>query len=219
MLKVDDRFKSWMRKRLQDREYAERVMRAVTELRDVTLTDTWRHAALPPDNEAEHDPEAMIGMIMGHDRQKDKDFIAAIFGKWEDFQDLCMPYAEMIWRLYHPVTNADFSALPDLYEIAFQDADEDPNHAINRIRWRNKDGVEATEFGFDRFKINVINTKLDSHVIRVITGADLYMSDSGETIDYSDYEVVPREMFSFKKDPELKRELREWEKAQRESRC
>ena len=34
MLKVDDRFKSWMRKRLQDRDYAERVMQAVTELED-----------------------------------------------------------------------------------------------------------------------------------------------------------------------------------------
>lgn len=29
MLQVDDRFKSWMRNRLKDREYAERVMRAV----------------------------------------------------------------------------------------------------------------------------------------------------------------------------------------------
>lgn len=29
MLNVDDRFKSWMRYRLRDRDYAERVMRAV----------------------------------------------------------------------------------------------------------------------------------------------------------------------------------------------
>lgn len=78
----------------------------------------------------------------------------------------------MIWSLYHPVTDYDFSILPDLYEIAFKDIDEDPEHTINRIRWRDKDGNEATEFGFDRFKINVINTKLDSDAIRVITGAD-----------------------------------------------
>ena len=172
MLKVDDRFKAWMRNRLKDREYAERVMKAVTEMEDAALLDTWAHAALPDGSETNCDPEAMIGMIKGYDRQKDRYFIAAIFGKWEDFKDLSVPYTGMIWGLYHPVTEYDFSLLPDLYEIAFQDIDEDPDHAINRIRWRYKDGVEATEFGFDRFKINVINTKLDSDVIRVITGAD-----------------------------------------------
>ena len=172
MLQVDDRFKSWMRCRLRDREYAERVMRAITELEDATLTDTWLHAALPSESETDNDPEAMIGMIKGHDRQKGKEFIAAIFGKWEDFKDLSLPYFGMIWSMYHPATDYDFSVLPDLYEIAFQDMDQNPDHAIDHIRWRDSDGIEATYFGFGRSKINLINTSLDSDVIRVITGAD-----------------------------------------------
>lgn len=173
MLQIDDCFKSWMRKRLQDREYAERILKALSEIEDATLIDTWPHAALPDVSGIDHDPEAMIGMIKGHDRQKEQDFILAIFGKWEDFKELSLPYSWLIWTaLYHPVTEYDFSVLPVLYEIAFQDIDEDPDHEIDRIRWRNKDGTEATEFGANRYKINLINTKLDSGVIRVITGAD-----------------------------------------------
>lgn len=73
MLQIDDRFKNCMRNRLKDREYAERVMKAVTEMEDATLTDIWTHAALPGGCENNCDPEAMIGMIKGHDQQKDRD--------------------------------------------------------------------------------------------------------------------------------------------------
>lgn len=172
MLKVDDRFRSWMRYRLKDTAYAERVMRAVTELDDAVLLKVWPHAALPIQSETEDDPEVMIGMIKGHDRQKERDFIVAIFGKWEDFQDLSVPYIGMIWGMYHPVTDDDFKALPDLYEIAFEDLGENPEEAIRRIRWRDDDGNETAMPGFDMNKTNVINTSLDSEVIRVITGKD-----------------------------------------------
>ena len=170
MLKVDDRFKSWMRNQLKDREYAESVMNVVVELEDATLTDIWPHAALPVGSETDNDPEAMIGMLKGHDNQKGRDFIVAIFGKWDDFIDLCFPYAWMIWSTQHPAWKHEFVALPDLYEIAFQDMDTD--HVINHARWCNKEGDELKEFGVDRFKINLINTKLDSDVIRVITRAN-----------------------------------------------
>ena len=60
MLKVDDCFKAWMRRRLTDKDYADRVMHALVDSKDCTLVKVHPHAALPvnqPD-----DPEVMIGL-------------------------------------------------------------------------------------------------------------------------------------------------------------
>jgi len=169
MLKVDEAFKSWMRIRLNNKDYAERVMKAVTEIEDATLLDIWPHAALPKESEVKYDPEAMIGMLKGHDNQKDQDFIVAIFGEYEHIEPL-LPYGWYIWSMYHPLTETNEGSLPCLYLIAFRSMEHDV--AINQVRWRNRDGEEATMFGFDLHKINLINTRLESNVIRVITGAE-----------------------------------------------
>lgn len=171
MLKVDDRFKKWMRRRLQDTDYAERVLKAVVESDNCELMKVWPHAALP--GKIDGDPEAMIGMMKGIDHRDGKEFIVGIFGKWEDFSDLMIEYVGCFWNMYNPITTRDFEKLPCIYEIAFESKEsEEP---ILRLRWnveskdRNGSLLETTEY--DGMKVNLINTNLDSDVIRIITGA------------------------------------------------
>ncbi len=168
-LKVDDRFKSWMRWKLTDREYAEKVMKALVELEDCTLLKVHPHAALPI--QSSEDPEAMIGLIKGHDNEKDKDFLLAIFGDWDGFKDLSEIYIGALWGMYDPVSDRDFELLPDIYEAAF--IHDDSEHPMHRVRWTmtSPDGdIEKLENSFDNTKINIVNIGVDSEILRIITG-------------------------------------------------
>lgn len=171
MLKIDDRFKSWMRRRLSDRDYAERVLHAVVDEKDCSLMKVHAHAALPV--KIPYDPEVMIGLLKGHDNEKDEDFLVAIFGDWDDFKELSQSYVGDLWEMYNPVSALDFKYLPHIYEIAF--AESDSEEPIIKRRWivtTKKDGVVTSESEYEDLKINLINTRLDSDVIRLITGRD-----------------------------------------------
>ena len=172
MLKVDDRFKSWMRRRLSDMDYAERVMHAVVDEKDCSLIKVHAHAALPV--KIPYDPEALIGLLKGHDNENDEDFIVAIFGKWDDFKDLSQSYIGDFWEMYNPVNVRDFERLLHIYEIAFVESDSEEE--IIRRRWTltfKSDGVVTSENEYEDLKINLINTRLDSDVLRLITGRDV----------------------------------------------
>ncbi|MBQ8940682.1 MAG: hypothetical protein IJ062_02520 [Firmicutes bacterium] len=172
MLNVDDRFKSWMRYRLNDREYAERIMRILTELEDCNLVDVYPHAALPV--QPKDDPELMIGLIKGHDNKNDFDFLVAIFGKWEDFEDMAHTYFYNLWRMYNPISYRDFENLPLIYEIAFTDSDMD--EAIIKKRWNvriERDGQLESIKEFDGIKINLVNTRIESDVLSIVMGKDI----------------------------------------------
>ena len=169
MLKVDDRFKAWMRGRLSDRDYADRVMHALVDSKDCTLVKVHPHAALPvsqPD-----DPEVMIGLIKGHDNVKNDDVLLAIFGDWDEFKDMAQSYMGRLWEIYNPVTRRDFESLPHIYEAAFvQSESEEP---LIKRRWTltsEKDGVVVSEEEYEDLKINLINTSIDSELIQIITG-------------------------------------------------
>ena len=171
MLKIDDRFKSWMRRRLSDRAYAERVLHAVVDEKDCSLIKVHAHAALPV--KISYDPEVMIGLLKGHDNEKDEDFIVAIFGDWDDYKDLSNSYIGHLWEMYDPVSGRDFENLPHIYEIAFVESScEEP---IIKRRWTvttEKDGVVTSESEYEDVKINLINTGLDSDVLRLILGKE-----------------------------------------------
>ena len=171
MLKVDDRFKSWMRRRLSDSDYAERVMRALVDCEDCSLIKVHAHAALPV--KVLYDPEVMIGLIKGHDNKKDEDFLLSIFGDWDDFQDLSRSYVGHLWEMYDPVKPRDFERLPHIYEVAFTESDSD--ESIIKRRWTltvESGGVVTSQNEYEDLKINLINTSLDSDIIRLITGED-----------------------------------------------
>ena len=170
MLKIDDRFKKWMRRRLQDKDYAERVLKVVMETNECELLNVWPHAALP--GNIEGDPETMIGMLKGIDHRDGKEFIVGIFGEWKDFSDLMIEYVGCFWKMYDPITLRDFEKLPCIYEIAFESREsEEP---IRQLRWniesKDKDGCLFDTTEYDGMKVNLINTDLDSDVIRIITG-------------------------------------------------
>ena len=158
-----------MRNRLRNRDYAERVLKLVSEKEDAVLVEAWPHAALPEGSETNDDPEAMIGMLKGREANG-KEFIVALFGKWEDCEDVIFSY---IWRMYHPVTDSDFRNLPELIEIAFRDLDSEKE--MTHLCWRETTGKgkeEKDTIFFDQHKINIINTKIDSEMIRIITGKE-----------------------------------------------
>ena len=169
MLKVDDCFKAWMRRRLSDRDYADRVMHALVDSKDCTLVKVHPHAALPvnqPD-----DPEVMIGLIQGHDNEKNDDFLLAIFGDWDGFKDMARSYIAYLWGIYDPAGSTDIERLPRIYEVAFvQSESEEP---LIKRRWTmtvKKDGVITSEEEYEDVKINLINTSIESELIQTITG-------------------------------------------------
>ena len=161
-----------MRNRLRNRDYAERVLKLVSEKEDAVLVEAWPHAALPEENKTNDDPEAMIGMLKEREANG-KEFIVALFGKWEDCEDVIFSCIWYIWRMYHPVTDSDFRNLPELIEIAFQDLDSEKE--MTHLCWRETTGKgkeEKDTIFFDQHKINIINTKIDSEMIRIITGKE-----------------------------------------------
>ncbi|MBR3023398.1 MAG: hypothetical protein IKN85_06625 [Oscillospiraceae bacterium] len=170
MLKVDDRFKCWLRFRLKDKAYAEKFVKCTTELEDIEIKEIWPHAALP--YESEDDPEAMIGMIKAHDNKDDSDFIVGIFGDYEYARIIMYVYSRLFWEPYHPETNADFDNLPMIYKIAF--ADSDSEEELLHCRWTEKNDSVPVEVLAKMFgeKINVVNTRNDTDLIRKITGKD-----------------------------------------------
>ena len=169
MLKVDDCFKAWMRRRLTDKDYADRVMHALVDSKDCTLVKVHPHAALPvnqPD-----DPEVMIGLLQGHDNEKNDDFLLAIFGDWDGFKDMAWSYIAYLWGIYDPATSTDIERLPRIYEVAFVQSESD--EPLIKRRWiltAEKDGVTTSENEYEDVKINLINTSIDSELIQIITG-------------------------------------------------
>ncbi len=97
-----------------------------------------------------------------------------------------------------------------------------PKHRSNMEHWdksRNAFCFSINNlydcYGYEYYDHQMITGKLVNEETMIFVLPELYSSESGETIDYSKFEVVPREMFSRQKD----RELMEWKKAQEESRC
>ena len=175
---INDRFKAWMRDRLSDRSYAERLFHALIDETDATLLDVWPHAALPRKS-ALDDPEAMIGMLTGYDSTKGVDIVVAIFGKWEDFEELSQQYFSVIWGMQNPIKYSDFESLPNVYEIAFADLGEEAE-AMQKRRWtvtiRNltdgNDGITETK-PYDETKLNIVNTSIESDLVRLICGEEM----------------------------------------------
>ena len=168
MLKVDDRFKCWLRFRLRNKVYAEEFVKRTTELEDIEIKEIWPHAALP--YESEDDPEAMIGMIKAHDNKDDSDFIVGVFGDYKDACDIMHVYNRLFWETYHPETRGDFDNLPMIYKIAF--ADSDSEKELLYSRWTEKNDSIPVEVLAKMFgeKTNIINTRNDSDLIKMITG-------------------------------------------------
>lgn len=170
MLEITDRFKAWMRGRLADHSYAECIFQALIDEEDATLLEVWPHAALPMKSTLD-DPEAMIGMLKGYDNAKGVDIIVAIFGQWEDFKDLSRSYFSIIWGMQDPMGYRDFESLPNIYEVAFAELGEE-TEPIQKRRWTvevNKDG-EVSSIPYDENKLNLINTSVDSGIIKIICG-------------------------------------------------
>ena len=171
---INDRFKAWMRDRLYDRAYADRIFHALIDEEDATLLSVWPHAALPKKS-ALGDPEAMIGMLTGYDNAKGEDIVVAIFGKWEDFEELSRQYFGVIWGMQNPVRRTDFESLPIVYEVAFADLGEDAGE-IQKRRWtiemKFDDGRVETK-PYDENKLNIVNTSVESDIVRLICGEEM----------------------------------------------
>ncbi|MBR3241584.1 MAG: hypothetical protein IKF90_02640, partial [Parasporobacterium sp.] len=163
MLVVNDEFKSWMRKKLSDRDYAERVMKVLVDNSDCTLLKVHPHAALPV--KMVDDPEVMIGLIKGYDNVKDKEFLLAVFGRWEDFQSVSNAYIGMLWGMYKPLTNEDFENLPQIYMVAFTKNESDQPLIKLRNRFQMEvNGVVTEEREYEEVKVNLVNTNVDSNL-------------------------------------------------------
>ena len=174
-LNINDRFKAWMRDRLSDRSYAERLFHALIDEEDVTLLEVWPHAALPRKS-ALDDPEAMICMLTGYDNSSGVDIVVAIFGKWEDFSELSQQYFSVIWGMQNPVKRTDFESLPMVYEVAFAELGEEASE-IQKRRWtiemKYDDGRVETK-PYDENKLNIVNTSLEeSDIMRLICGEEM----------------------------------------------
>ena len=111
----------------------------------------------------------MVAMLIGHDNQQDADFIVGIFGKQEDLGIMAQAYLHYFWTPYHPVSDEDFDNLPVIFEIAFRESDtEEP---LFHVRWVCSSGEEIIdEDAFKKQRLNVVNTKYDTDLIRMITG-------------------------------------------------
>ena len=169
-MKIDDEFKRWMRIKLgRDRAYAERIFHALIDEENATLLDVWPHAALPHES-AFTDPETMIGLLKGYDNSTGTELVMAIFGKWEDLKPIAHDYFGVIWGMSKPASYSDFESLPNIYEVAFDDLEDEEE--IKRIRGRIRiDGAETMPF--DEHKINLVNTRLEeSRIMRLICGEE-----------------------------------------------
>ena len=167
---VNDQFKEWMRNKLSDRAYADRLFHALIDEEDATLLDIWPHAALPRKS-ALGDPEAMIGMLTGYDNTKGVDIVVAIFGKWEDFKELSQHYFCVIEGMQNPRNYYDFASLPNIYEVAFVDSSENKEPIIKHHREviiTHGNGQAETR-PYDENKLNLINTGLgETDIVRLI---------------------------------------------------
>ena len=197
MLVVNDEFKSWLRKKLSDHDYAERVMKVLVDNSDCTLLKVHPHAALPV--KMVDDPEVMIGLIKGYDNVKDKEFLLAVFGRWEDFRSVSNAYIGMLWGMYKPLTNEDFENLPQIYMVAFTKNESDQPLIKLRNRFQMEvNGVVTEGREYEEVKVNLVNTNVDSNLIEIIRG---YINPTEENkikvIDQEidDFEVVPAKYF------------------------
>ena len=197
MLVVNDNFKTWMRKKLSDQDYAERIMKELVDNSDCPLLKVHPHAALPV--KMAEDPEVMIGLIKGYDNVKDKEFLLAIFGRWEDFRSVSNAYIGMLWGMYKPLTNEDFENLPQIYMVAFTKNESDQPLIKLRNRFQMEvNGVVTEEREYEEVKVNLVNTNVDSKLIKIIKG---YINPTEENrikvIDQEldDFEVVPAKYF------------------------
>jgi len=166
--KIDCRFKHYMRQRLQDRKYAEKIMQYFTELHESVLVDVWPHAALP--YPYKNDPEAMIALIKGHDQSDETDFLLAIFGNWDSCKDVVNVYPYLLWNMYNPEANDNWGNLPVIYATAFIDAGSENEILHIRTVGTASDGTIISTAIHDGFIINLINYGIDSDMIKYITG-------------------------------------------------
>lgn len=199
MLVVNDEFKSWMRKKLSDRDYAERVMKVLVDNSDCTLLKVHPHAALPV--KMVEDPEVMIGLIKGYDNVKDKEFLLAVFGRWEDFRSVSNAYIGALWGMYKPLSNEDFENLPQIYMVAFTKNESDQPLIKLRNRFQMEvNGVVTEDREYEEVKVNLVNTNVDSKLIKIIRGIinpieENKTEEMAEEIDISEFEVVPAKYF------------------------
>ena len=197
MLVVNDEFKSWMRKKLSDRDYAERIMKVLVDYSDCTLLKVHPHAALPV--KMVDDPEVMIGLIKGYDNVKDKEFLLAVFGRWEDFRSVSNAYIGALWGMYKPLSNEDFENLPQIYMVAFTKNESDQPLIKLRNRFQMEvNGVVTEEREYEEVKVNLVNTNVDSKLIKIIRGIINPTEENRIKVidqEIDDFEVVPAKYF------------------------
>ena len=197
MLVVNDEFKSWMRKKLSDRDYAERIMKVLVDYSDCTLLKVHPHAALPV--KMVDDPEVMIGLIKGYDNVKDKEFLLAVFGRWEDFRSVSNAYIGALWGMYKPLSNEDFENLPQIYMVAFTKNESDQPLIKLRNRFQMEvNGVVTEEREYEEVKVNLVNTNVDSKLIKIIRGIINPTEENKIMVidqEIDDFEVVPAKYF------------------------
>ena len=197
MLVVNDEFKSWMRKKLSDHDYAERVMKVLVDNSDCTLLKVHPHAALPV--KMVDDPEVMIGLIKGYDNVKDKEFLLAIFGRWEDFRFVSNEYIGALWGMYKPLSNEDFENLPQIYMVAFTKNESDQPLIKLRNRFQMEvNGVVTEDREYEEVKVNLVNTNVDSKLIKIIRGIINPTEENKIKVidqEIDDFEVVPAKYF------------------------
>ena len=172
MLVVDDRFKSWMRQRLHDSSYVDRLVQKIAGA-ECSVLEVWPHAALPIQRKGNDDPEAMIGLIKCHDHKDESDFLLAFFGDWKSFKDMSQEYIYHFWHMYGPEYTGDFEHLPRIHEVAFLESDSEEE--IMRRRWKieiSSDGKITDSLEYEDLKVDLINTSVDSKIMRIVTGKD-----------------------------------------------
>ena len=82
-------------------------------------------------------------------------------------------YIYHLWNMYGPEYTGDFEHMPRIYEVAFIDSDSEEE--ILSLRWNiesSKDGQVTESHEFEDYKIDIINTRIDSEIVRMITGKD-----------------------------------------------
>ncbi|MBR1866234.1 MAG: hypothetical protein IJ801_06985 [Lachnospiraceae bacterium] len=147
-----------MKNRLKNRDYAERVLRAVTGVEDALFLDT-----ILPEGEL---PKDVIVILKGHGPKEDKDFLLGIFGEFNPVFEPITPFALSVWSMYQS------GNVPDLYIAAFMDLNTDEpivEPVFKGPGVREKASEDQSVPNITIRKINVINTRLDSEVVQMIT--------------------------------------------------
>ena len=91
-----------------------------------------------------------------------------IFGNGDEMGIISCVYMSCFWEPYHPITDEDFKKLPVIYEIGFTDQDSDKE--MFHVRYVRSSGDEILdEDACKKYRLNLINTRNDTDLIRMIT--------------------------------------------------